>query len=68
MRVKAFQVANDNMWMREKNGGDEGTRTPDLGNASAALSRLSYVPGLANDGDKKRSPLLPSATNRRTLI
>jgi hypothetical protein len=27
-----------------KNGGDEGDRTPDLCNAIAALSQLSYVP------------------------
>jgi hypothetical protein len=26
-------------------GGDEGDRTPDLCNAIAALSQLSYVPG-----------------------
>jgi hypothetical protein len=26
------------------NGGDEGDRTPDLCNAIAALSQLSYVP------------------------
>jgi hypothetical protein len=25
-------------------GGDEGDRTPDLGIANAALSRLSYIP------------------------
>jgi hypothetical protein len=29
-----------------KAGGDEGARTPDLGIANAALSQLSYIPGL----------------------
>jgi hypothetical protein len=28
----------------EKQSGDEGVRTPDLGVANAALSRLSYIP------------------------
>jgi hypothetical protein len=30
--------------IRQKNGGDEGDRTPDLGIANAALSQLSYIP------------------------
>ncbi len=29
---------------RRKNGGDRGIRTPDLGDANAALSQLSYIP------------------------
>jgi hypothetical protein len=32
------------MGARQKNGGDEGDRTPDLGIANAALSQLSYIP------------------------
>ena len=29
---------------QEEGGGDKGIRTPDLGNASAALYQLSYIP------------------------
>jgi hypothetical protein len=35
-----------------KAGGDEGARTPDLGIANAALSQLSYIPGLDGSSGK----------------
>jgi hypothetical protein len=32
-------------YLRNRSGGDEGIRTPDLRRAKAALSQLSYIPG-----------------------
>ena len=45
------------------NGGDEGDRTPDLRNAIATLSQLSYVPiplGGRHYGDNTRLASAPS--------
>jgi hypothetical protein len=37
-------------------GGDEGDRTPDLCNAIAALSQLSYVPEICRASSTKARP------------
>jgi hypothetical protein len=34
-----------------QSGGDEGTRTPDFRLAKAALSQLSYIPGITALGE-----------------
>ena len=34
-----------------QSGGDEGTRTPDFRLAKAALSQLSYIPGITAKGE-----------------
>ena len=42
-----------------RSGGDEGTRTPDICFAKAALSQLSYIPVLAFNRPYLRSEALP---------
>ena len=48
-------------------GGDSGTRTRNLGDANAALSRLSYIPTLASAVpiiDTRQKPVKESALDR----
>jgi hypothetical protein len=61
--VVPFQPGN-------KFGGDEGDRTPDLCNAIAALSQLSYVPELVDNGQwitDSAFPELARSTTKQTL-
>src|ERR671912_1637252 len=54
---------------RPTGGGDEGTRTPGLRDANAALSQLSYIPtGASPDesGDRRRSVARDRGPSRRT--
>ncbi len=42
-------------------GGDEGTRTPDLCDANAALFQLSYIPGGMARGHATAAEVYPRA-------